>query len=76
MSKRVLKFSTSLLLIAWSHCCWQFYYFDFLNQSGIRFPCPISVMVQEKTVLPGIVAAALDSTKGDYENSTFCNDFS
>ena len=75
MSKRVLKFSTRLLLIAWSHCCWKFYYFDFLNQSGIRFPCPISVMVQEKTVLPGTVAAALDSTKSDCQNSTFVMTF-
>lgn len=64
----MFKFSTRLL-ITWPHRCWQFYYFDFLNQSGIQFPCPISVMVQEKTVLLGIVAAALHSMKGYYENT-------
>ena len=32
-------------------------------------------MVQEKTVLPGIAAATLDSTKGDGENRTFVMTF-
>lgn len=67
----MFKFPTSLLLITWPHCCRQFYYFDFLNQSGIQFPCPVSVMVREKAVLPGIVATALNSTSGYCENSTF-----
>ena len=75
MSKRVFQFSNSLLLITWLHCCWQFYYFDFLNHSDIQFPCPVWVMVQEKTVLPGIAAATLDSTKGDGENRTFVMTF-
>lgn len=66
----MFKFSTSLLLITWPHCCWQFYYFDFLNQSSILFPCPVWVMVQEKTILPGTATAALGSTKGYCENTS------